>query len=146
MVARRTSVLIWELVAIDPGRHPLPVDTHPKDFVTNRIKSIAVPMDRRVGRNRERVAPADSAYEPATAQARRGKSAAVHSSHRFAVGDQLQMAQGGRDIARAASICEVIALLPNEGGPLRYRVRSENEGFERIVEERDLEPLATGLE
>ncbi len=58
----------------------------------------------------------------------------------------LFMARGGRDIARQASACQVVALLPHEGGPLRYRVRSDAEGFERIVDETDLTTLSSGLE
>ena len=56
------------------------------------------------------------------------------------------MANGGRTISRVASVCCVVSLLPDEGGPLRYRVRSENEGFERIVDESDLSPLGESLD
>jgi hypothetical protein len=56
------------------------------------------------------------------------------------------MAPGGREFSRSASACVVLALLPYEGGPLRYRVRSDNENFERIVDEADLSPLITSLE
>jgi hypothetical protein len=63
------------------------------------------------------------------------------NTHRYATGDRLAMAPGGREISRTAAACLVLALLPHEGGPLRYRVRSENETFERIVDEGDLSPL-----
>ena len=51
------------------------------------------------------------------------------------------MADGGRITARQASICKILAHMPHEGGPQRYRVQSESEGFERVVAESDLSPL-----
>ena len=48
------------------------------------------------------------------------------------------MRDGGRAWQRAETMCKVMALLPQEAGPLRYRVRSEMESFERVVEEIDL--------
>jgi hypothetical protein len=74
------------------------------------------------------------------------RATSLNPTHRYTIGQTLFMARGGRDIARQASACQVIALLPHEGGPLRYRVRSEAEGFERIVEEADLTELPPGLE
>jgi hypothetical protein len=56
------------------------------------------------------------------------------------------MAPGGREISRGASTCSVVFLLPYEGGPLRYRVRSDSESFERIVDENDLSELPNELE
>ena len=58
--------------------------------------------------------------------------------HRYHVGQRLRMQSGGRNWARPETICRVLALLPVEGGPLRYRVRSEAESYERIVDEIDL--------
>lgn len=59
-------------------------------------------------------------------------------THRFQMGQRLMMSQGGRDIARQSATCVVTGLVPHEFGPLRYRVRSDLEGFERIVDEVDL--------
>ena len=109
------------------------------------FKSIAVPAGRRLGKTR--TSPTATPYAPATADARRqSRISAVHPAHRFHIGDRLSMANGGRTIARVASVCRVVSLLPDEGGPLRYRVRSENEGFERIVDESDLSPLGESLD
>ncbi len=59
--------------------------------------------------------------------------------HRYRVGDKLRMSPGGYSVARPASGCRVVALLPYEGhGALLYRVRSDTEAFERVVPEADL--------
>jgi hypothetical protein len=130
-----------------------PRNRTPKDFVNTPLKSIAVPAVRRLGKSKaQHVASTAAAaassphYMPVTADARRGSMhAAIHPSHRFSVGDRLSMSNGGRVISRAASTCLVIACLPSERGPFRYRVRSESEGFERVVDEIDLSPLTDGL-
>jgi hypothetical protein len=60
-------------------------------------------------------------------------------THRYRIGERLRMGNGGYSVARAASFCKVVALLPFEGhGSLLYRVRSETEQFERVVAEADL--------
>ncbi len=61
------------------------------------------------------------------------------AKHRFHVGDRVRMNGGGRSIARTEAACKVISLLPHEGGPLLYRVRSEVESYERVVQEADLD-------
>ncbi len=38
-----------------------------------------------------------------------------------------------------ASACRIVAALPRESGPQQYRVRSESEGFDRIIDEARLE-------
>ena len=53
-------------------------------------------------------------------------------------GERLRMVGGGTTLRRDESICRVTSLLPHEGGPLLYRVRSELESFERVVAESDL--------
>ena len=87
-------------------------------------------------------------HRPATAESRQSdaRPALARPTHRYRVGQRLAMAQGSRDIARLAATCEVVALVPSENGELLYRVRSEREGFERVVDERDLSTLQPGLE
>ena len=58
--------------------------------------------------------------------------------HRFKVGDRLRMAAGA-GVARAGGACRVTFLLPFERGQVLYRVKADNEGFERVVPESDLE-------
>jgi len=112
----------------------------------DRIKSIAVPVTRRSAvakARRPRRAgsqdledlglPVEFHREPIPTTAK--------PVHRFRVGQRLAMARGSRDIARAASMCQVIAIVPHETGPLLYRVRSDNENYERIVDEVDLASL-----
>lgn len=111
----------------------------------NTFKSIAVPVTRRqaVGKAKRAVeTPSmDSAAGGSVPEFRRlPQQASLHPVHRFRVGQRLTMARGSRDIARPAALCEVVALLPHEAGPLLYRVRSELESFERVVDEADLAP------
>ena len=111
------------------------------------LKSIAVPPRVASKKGRSPFAgDAAPAYVPATRTPERSRVARSAHAHRFATGERLSMAPGGREISRSASACVVLALLPYEGGPLRYRVRSESENFERIVDEADLSPLHGGLE
>jgi hypothetical protein len=107
------------------------------------LKSIAIPP--RVASKKGR-SPFAGDVAPATRSPERSRVARSAHAHRFATGERLSMAPGGREISRSASACVVLALLPYEGGPLRYRVRSESENFERIVDEADLSPLRGGLE
>jgi len=106
------------------------------------FKSIAVPVTRRqaVGKAKRAV---DTQTSDSAAEFRRQQPQEVtaHPVHRFTVGDRLTMARGSRDIARPAALCQVVALLPHETGPLLYRVRSELESFERVVDEVDLAPF-----
>lgn len=44
-------------------------------------------------------------------------------------------------MSRQASHCNVIFVLPHEGGQQPYRVRSEIEAFERAISEADLSPV-----
>lgn len=107
------------------------------------FKSIAVPVTRRQATGKAKRAPETSSGEGRkVAEFRRQppQQVAVNPVHRFHVGQRLTMARGSRDIARSAAHCEVVALLPHETGPLLYRVRSDLESFERVVDEVDLAP------
>ncbi len=111
------------------------------------IKSIAVPVTRRdaiaKARRTNRPETHDDAQAPTINEFRRQQPLATTTRpmHRYRVGQRLAMARGSRDIARAFAACLVTALVPHETGPLLYRVRSETESFERIVDEIDLAPL-----
>lgn len=59
-------------------------------------------------------------------------------THRYAVGQILEMRASPRTSTRVAGPCEVIFRLPHDRGPVLYRVRSLNETVERIVDEIDL--------
>ncbi len=119
-------------------------DSPRKDRDVDSIKSIAVPVTRKQAvtkaRRAGRPAPsADNAVGGTVGEVRRQPAAANSKPmHQFRVGQRLSLSRGGRDIARAAALCQVTAVLPHEVGPLLYRVRSEIEGFERVVDENDL--------
>lgn len=61
-------------------------------------------------------------------------------SHLYKVGQLLELRSAPRLSNRPAGVCEVIACLPHEIGPVLYRVQSVNERNERVVEEADLMP------
>jgi hypothetical protein len=61
-------------------------------------------------------------------------------THRYRVGQILEMRASPRTSTRPAGPCEVIFRLPHEGGPVLYRVRSLDENTERVVDEVDLSP------
>jgi hypothetical protein len=59
--------------------------------------------------------------------------------HKFQAGDGLTLSGGADQVRRKGGACTVVAALPIErSGSLRYRVKLEKEGFERIVVEADL--------
>ena len=111
------------------------------------FKSISVPT--RNATKKRGGAPSSGSiptYAPATSAATSPRGGSNALAHRFVVGQRLAMAPGGREFARGAATCSVVSLLPHEGGPLRYRVRSDNESYERIVDENDLSPLPSDPE
>ena len=115
------------------------VPAEPEGIFLDKLKSIAVPVTRRsiAGKPRKggktQVAPSAAG----TSEAPR-RDAAEGPQHRYGVGQRLKLLGSGRYWARSAGLCQVVALLPYEGGPLLYRVRSEAESFERVVPEGDL--------
>lgn len=105
-------------IAIRPTRKPRPVASPP----------------RRKGSRSDRAAGID----PVPAAMPRAAAGAAHR-HRFRVGQRLLMAGGGNNWLPTRSLCSVVFLMPFESGsPLRYRVRSDEESFDRIVDEADL--------
>ena len=60
--------------------------------------------------------------------------------HRFKVGQMVDLRSAPRHSNRPAGPCEVISCLPHDKGPVLYRVKSQNESNERVVEENDLTP------
>jgi len=105
------------------------------------FKNIAIPSrNQPKKRGNEPGGEAVHHYVPATSVDATARTTRA-KTHRFAVGQRLSMSAGGRDISRGGAICSVVFLLPYEGGALRYRVRSDNENFERIVDEADLTPV-----
>ncbi len=63
-------------------------------------------------------------------------------SHRYKVGQMLELRSAPRHSNRPAGPCEVLTCMPHEKGPVLYRVKSWGESNERVVEEADLSPSA----
>ncbi|WP_374624931.1 hypothetical protein [Devosia sp.] len=61
-------------------------------------------------------------------------------SHRYKVGQMLDLRSSPTFSNRPAGPCEVLACLPHDSGPVLYRVQSLNERNERVVDEIDLTP------
>lgn len=61
-------------------------------------------------------------------------------SHRYVVGQLLEMSSSPHTNTRPAGPCEVLFLQPHDRGPVLYRVRPLNEPIERVVAEGDLSP------
>lgn len=61
-------------------------------------------------------------------------------SHRFEVGQMLDLSSAPLHSNRPKGPCKVLACLPLENGPALYRVQCLSERNERVVEEADLSP------
>jgi hypothetical protein len=56
----------------------------------------------------------------------------------FSAGQRVSV-MGKREVHAPGGIYKIIRALPSDGGPIRYRMKSEGETFERIVDEASLE-------
>jgi hypothetical protein len=107
------------------------------------LESIAVIPPRR-GRSHTKSSPsvfenANDSLPMQAALARTNRRPGAQRRHLYRVGEQLRISGGGHSAQRTAGSCKVLAILPDEGrGALLYRVRNENESFDRIVAEGDL--------
>ena len=66
-------------------------------------------------------------------------------SHKFTVGQVLDLLPLPHTNNRAGGPCRVLALLPFEGHQVQYRVQPESERNERIVSENDLRPTTAQM-
>jgi hypothetical protein len=111
----------------------------------DKIKSIAVPITRRSAtpsaRSRRPVAEAPLDEQRPRMPQHSMVPAAIEPKHRFRVGERVRMIGGGNRWARAESACRIVSLLPHDGGPFLYRVQSEAESYQRVVDEADLSSL-----
>ena len=57
----------------------------------------------------------------------------------FRIGDLVVLKDGPLRTARAEGRFEIVAVLPVSDGMVQYRVRSENEGFDRRISSGDIE-------
>jgi hypothetical protein len=56
---------------------------------------------------------------------------------KFSAGDRGAVARGG--FGAPSGFVRIVSALPREAGPQQYRVRSESETFERVIDEARLE-------
>jgi hypothetical protein len=66
-------------------------------------------------------------------------------NHRYKTGQSMRLSGAPRESNRPSGLCTVVACLPHERGPVLYRIKSEDENNERVVEERDLTPVAAAV-
>jgi hypothetical protein len=66
-------------------------------------------------------------------------------THRFTVGQTVRLLQSA--VNRSKSIpCEIMQLMPYDGVCHQYRIRGEEERFDRIAQEHELAELAPPLD
>lgn len=61
------------------------------------------------------------------------------SQTRFRAGDRVQVTRAA--FGGPSGSCSVVSALPRDAGPQQYRVRSDGETFERIIDEARLEAM-----
>lgn len=59
----------------------------------------------------------------------------------FRAGQRVQALRGGA-VGGPSGFFAIVSPLPRDAGPQRYRVRGDNEAFERIVDEMRLEAVS----
>jgi len=123
-----------------------PIGLALQEMDVDTFKSIAVPVRRREAMAKRRTGKPSPSTESDLAPTqnefrRQPRQTTAHPVHRYRVGQRLALASGSREFRRPSATCQVTALLPHEAGPLLYRVRSDAENFERVVDEIDLAPL-----
>ena len=66
-------------------------------------------------------------------------------THKYKIGQTLDLLPNRGSSSRRAGACKIVALLPYEGHAVQYRVQSTVESHQRIVSETDLRlPGAVG--
>ena len=108
-----------------------------------KIKSIAVPVTRkRLSAPRMRPSRPDTFEDEGLRRPVRHAAPRVEAVHRYHIGERVRMVGGGSNWARSEAVCSIVALLPHERGPVLYRVQSDAENCQRVVEETDLSTLS----
>lgn len=59
----------------------------------------------------------------------------------FGAGQRVNVAHSGR-VSTPGGIYNIVRALPAERGPIQYRIKSDTEAFERIVDESRIEALS----
>jgi hypothetical protein len=74
----------------------------------------------------------------------RGRRPIRHNAaiHLFAVGQTVRLKGGFGSPVLPAGICHVTATLPPRGDSLQYRIRNDDERYERVTTQDSLEPVS----
>jgi hypothetical protein len=64
--------------------------------------------------------------------------------HIYALGQTVRLI-GGVPIPRAAEFYRITATLPPQDGSPQYRIRADNESYERVAKQESLIPIAASL-
>jgi hypothetical protein len=62
-------------------------------------------------------------------------------NHLFAVGDMVRLKGGFGMAPKSAEIYRITGTLPAKGNSLQYRIRNDDERYERVTTEDSLEPI-----
>ncbi|MEO9335947.1 hypothetical protein ABFT80_00740 [Mesorhizobium sp. SB112] len=66
--------------------------------------------------------------------------------HRFAMGDMVRLKGGFGARPNSAEIFRITGTLPAKGDSLQYRIRNDDERYERVTTEDSLEPVTAAAE
>jgi hypothetical protein len=62
----------------------------------------------------------------------------IMPDHKFKIGQGLNFVPHRTSVGRGASMCKIVRLLPAESDEPLYRIKCNNENFERVVRESEL--------
>ncbi|WP_445679573.1 hypothetical protein [Radicibacter daui] len=78
---------------------------------------------------------------PGTAKAKGRAAPGDPFRHLYAIGQTVRLRYDFRHPASYAEVYRITATLPPEGGAPQYRLRNEDENFERVARQDVLEPM-----
>jgi hypothetical protein len=61
-------------------------------------------------------------------------------AHLYKAGQMVELRSAPKHSNRLSGPCEILSCLPHDKGPFFYRVQSQLEGIQRVVDEVDLSP------
>lgn len=64
--------------------------------------------------------------------------ATVESEHRFKIGQTISLSAGFGYVRTSQTTYEIVALLPSNGSQYQYRIRNNDEMFQRVAAENEM--------
>lgn len=121
----------------------------------NTLNSIAVPVTRKKSGGQASRAKTSSGAVPPVMGTVRGRGNLVsptirdaghrlrtpQRAHRFAIGQTVSVTFNPIRPASVGTLFKIVTCMPISGPSLQYRVRSDDEPYERVVIEEDLQPV-----